>query len=128
MKSNGSIPCPPIRSFKADLLNVHVYNSHDDLARDAAEQAHAYLRDVLKTQGQARAILASAASQTRFLDVLTALPGLKWAAVTLFHMDEYLGVDDQHPASFRRFMRERVEQRVKPKAFHYLAGECLEPI
>ena len=61
-------------------------------------------------------------------EVLTSLTGLDWSRVTLFHMDEYLGISDQHPASFRRFLREHVVRRVKPKTCHYLAGDAPEPI
>jgi glucosamine-6-phosphate deaminase len=56
------------------------------------------------------------------------LPGLDWSRIALFHMDEYLGIADTHPASFRRFLRERVEQRVRPRVFHYLRGEADEPL
>ena len=117
-----------MKTFQADSLHVRVSPSHQAMAEHAAREAHACLQQVIQTKGQATAILASAASQIQFLDALLALPGVNWSAVTLFHMDEYLGVTDAHPASFRRFMRERVEQRVHPRAFHYIQGEALEPI
>jgi glucosamine-6-phosphate deaminase len=53
-----------------------------------------------------------------------ALGGIDWSKVTLFHMDEYLGISADHPASFRYYMKERVESLVKPKAFHYIHGDC----
>ena len=56
------------------------------------------------------------------------LGGIDWSKMTLFHMDEYLGVDENHSACFRRYMRERVESKVNPKAFHYLRGDAAEPI
>jgi glucosamine-6-phosphate deaminase len=90
--------------------------------------AHEYLRQLLISQGHAAAILASAASQVKFLDALARLPGLDWSRITLFHMDEYLGISSEHPASFRRFMRERVENRIRPHRFHYLEGDTLEPV
>ncbi len=116
------------KTFTADSLAVRVYATHDDLAADAARIAHEFLQQTLAAQGHAAAILASAASQVRFLAALTALPGLDWSRVTLFHMDEYLGITADHPASFRRYMREHVESRVTPRVFHYLAGDALEPI
>ena len=51
-----------------------------------------------------------------------------WSKLTLFHMDEYLGIDANHKGSFRRYMRERVEGRVKPKVFHYIAGDADQPL
>jgi len=117
-----------MKTFTADALTVRVYPSHADLARDAAQQAHQILRDAVNQGGRARAILASAASQVKFLEALVSLPGLDWKRVTLFHMDEYLGINDQHPASFGRFMCERVEGKVHPQIFHYLHGDALLPL
>ena len=54
--------------------------------------------------------------------------GVDWSKMTLFHMDEYLGLASDHKASFVRYMRERVESRVKPKAFHYLDGNSDQPL
>ncbi len=118
----------PRREFRADLLAVRVYERLDDLAVAAAHAAHECLREAVSRQGHAAAILASAASQVRFLEVLTDLGGLDWSRITLFHMDEYLGISEQHPASFRRFTREHVTQRVTSKTCHYLAGDALESI
>jgi glucosamine-6-phosphate deaminase len=117
-----------MKTFQADSLTVRVYAKHDDLAADAAREAHATLCAAIAARGEARAIFASAASQVKFLAALTRLPDLDWSRVTCFHMDEYLGLAADHSASFRRFMRERLEAVVHPRAFHYLAGDALEPI
>ena len=117
-----------LRKFQADALSVRVYATPGDLAAAAARCAAESLRDALARQGTARAILASATSQIQFLEALTAAPGIDWAAVTLFHMDDYLGIDASHPASFRRFLRERVQTRVPAATFHYLAGDAAEPL
>jgi glucosamine-6-phosphate deaminase len=118
----------PLREFTVDALAVRIYERLDDLAVAAAHAAHECLREAVNRQGRAAAILASAASQVKFLEVLTGLGNLDWSRVTLFHMDEYLGVSDQHPASFRRFLREHVVNKVKPGTCHYLAGDALESI
>jgi glucosamine-6-phosphate deaminase len=117
-----------VRNFQADALAVRVYRSQDDLARDAAVEAQQCLRDALTRQGTAAVILATGNSQLQFLDALVKLGGVDWARVTLFHMDEYLGIDANHPASFRRYLRERVEMHVKPGRFHYLEGDTLLPL
>ena len=105
-----------------------MFPTQRELAAAAAEQAAACLRDALAQQGHARAILASATSQIQFLAALTAPPDLDWSRVTLFHMDEYLGIADDHPASFRRFLREHVLSRIHPQAFHFIAGDAPEPL
>lgn len=119
---------PPIRAFQADALEVRIYRTQPELALDAARLAREFLMNVLARQDSAAAIMASANSQIQFLEALVGLGGVDWSRITLFHMDEYLGIDADHRASFRRFMRERVERLVKPRAFQYIAGDCLEPL
>ncbi len=116
------------KAFTADALPVRIHASSADLAGVAALMAQDALQRALKAQGHAAVILATGNSQLQFLEALIALGGVEWSRVTLFHMDEYLGLDDQHCASFRRYMRERVEARVKPRQFHYLAGDALLPL
>lgn len=128
MKSEIATPPGLRQSFHAEALEVRIHETQASLAADAAARAQEYLQNTLARQGSAAAILATGNSQLQFLDALVALGGVDWSKVTLFHMDEYLGLDDQHPASFRRYMRERVEARVKPRAFHYLAGDTLLPL
>ncbi|MBK9139530.1 MAG: glucosamine-6-phosphate deaminase [Verrucomicrobia bacterium] len=118
----------PLQTLQADLLPVRVYRTQAEMAAEAAVLAAETLRAALGARGEARAILASATSQIQFLDALVRTPDLDWSRVTLFHMDEYLGVPDTHPASFRRFLRERVELRCHPRAFHYLRGDAPEPL
>ncbi len=98
------------------------------MATAAALAAHAILIRAVQTQGHAAVVLAAAASQVKFLEVLTDLPGLDWSKISAFHMDEYLGIDAGHPASFRRFLHERVARRVKPGSFHDVQGDALQPL
>jgi glucosamine-6-phosphate deaminase len=118
----------PVQTLTADLLPVRVYRTQAELAAAAALLAAETLRAAVAARGRARAILASATSQIPFLEALVRQPDLDWSRITLFHMDEYLGIADTHPASFRRFLRERVERRCQPEAFHYLAGDAPEPL
>jgi len=111
-----------------DELPVRVYAREDDLAADAARMVQTFLGECIAQRGEAFAIMATGNSQIRFLDALIKLGGVDWSKITLFHMDEYLGIDANHKASFRRYMRERVESRVKPKAFHYLEGDADQPL
>jgi glucosamine-6-phosphate deaminase len=117
-----------IRRFKADHLNVHVFPSQEELASFAAREVNDYLSAVIEKQGSAAVILATGNSQIQFLRKLVDLRGVDWPKVTLFHMDEYLGIDQNHKASFRRYLRERVETLVKPKAFHYINGDADLPL
>jgi len=118
----------PLRHFTVDALPVKIFADRPALAEFAAAEVHAYLRDVIARQGSAAAILATGNSQIEFLKKLVALPGIDWKKVTLFHMDEYLGISADHKASFRRYLRERVESLVQPGAFHYIDGNTLLPL
>jgi glucosamine-6-phosphate deaminase len=113
---------------KVDALEVRVYDRASAMASGAAQLAAERLREVLGRQTGAAVILASAASQVLFLEELVAAQGIDWQRVTLFHMDEYLGITGEHPASFSRFVRERVVARVRPKCFYVLRGDADQPI
>jgi len=130
MSTSANPPGPqaPARTFQADSLAVRIYRSQGDLAQDAATMAQRHLQETLAGQGAASVILATGNSQLEFLDALVTLGGVDWSLVTLFHMDEYLGIDANHRASFRRYLRERVESRVKPGKFYYLEGDTLLPL
>jgi len=114
--------------FKVDALGVEVYPSQAAMALSAARTAATHLEATLASQNAAAVILASATSQIQFLDELTAAKNVDWSRITVFHMDEYLGITADHRASFHRFLKERVESRIRPKAIHYICGEALEPL
>src|ERR1043165_9557543 len=117
----------PVQSFAVDSLTVNVFANATDLSLAAATEVRDFLHAWITRQGGARMILASGSSQLRLLDDLVRLGGLEWPRVTCFHMDEYLGIPAGHPASFVRYMHERVERRVQPGAFHFLHGDAPEP-
>lgn len=85
------------------------------------------IRETLCHKDQMAIVFASAVSQDAFLTALRATPGIEWARITAFHMDEYAGMATDHPASFRRFLRERLFDHVPVAAFHQLDGEAADP-
>jgi glucosamine-6-phosphate deaminase len=116
------------RAFTVDSLEVRVFATQADLAQAAASEANVVLKEATAKTGVAAVIFAAANSQIQFLAALVSLGGVDWQKVSMFHMDEYLGLDAQHPASFRRFLHERVEQTVRPKTFHCVQGEAMQPL
>lgn len=88
-----------------------------------ASHAAEKLRTAIANSGSARLIVATGASQFSVLEALCEQPDIDWSKVTGFHLDEYVGINDQHPASFCRYLRERFVDRVPLAAFHYLAGD-----
>lgn len=91
----------------------------------AGQDAAQAIQNALRIRPTARVILASAPSQDELLNALTSAP-LAWSQVAIFHMDEYAGIDAEHPGSFRRYQREHVLSRVQPGAFHGLVGEAAD--
>jgi glucosamine-6-phosphate deaminase len=108
-------------------VDVRIFETKQELGSAAAERAAAAIAEAIARGGEARVVAATGASQFEFLDALAETPGIEWARVEMFHLDEYVGVSDTHPASFRRYLRERIVERVHPRAFHFLAGDAADP-
>lgn len=106
------------------MLKTHIYPTKAEMAQAAADRAAGWLREALARQGQAVFVAATGASQFEFLDYLTRAPGIDWARTTMFHLDEYAGLPDTHPASFRRYLRERLVERVRLGQVHWIAGDA----
>lgn len=115
-------------SFRVDALQVQVYNSEVELAQDVAGIVQKHLQYTLEQKDTTALLLATGNSQMKFLDALIALGGVDWLRITCFHLDEYLGISADNSASFRRYLRERVEMRVSPKEFHYIEGDAMQPL
>jgi len=82
------------------------------------------LREALDQHEKAAVIFASAPSQNEFLGALRTAGGLDWKRVTAFHLEEYVGISKDHPASFRRYIREHLIDHVPLAAFHELRGDA----
>ncbi len=104
-------------------MQIHVFESKQTLGEAAAERAARVIRDAVEARGQARIIGATGASQFEFLDALTARTDVPWAQVEFFHLDEYLGLPISHPASFRRYLIDRLLNKVPMGTVHLLDGE-----
>jgi glucosamine-6-phosphate deaminase len=109
-------------------VEIHILESKSALGAAAAAHAARVLREALAREGRARVIAATGASQFEFLEALTATDGIDWSHVEIFHLDEYVGLSRSHPASFRRYLEERLVKRVAPGAFHSLDGEAEDPV
>lgn len=103
-------------------MRITIFENRAALGATAAEHAAALLRRAIQEQGSARIIAASAASQLEFLDSLVQMPGIDWPKVELFHLDEYIGLPPTHPASFCRFLQDRLISRTGIEHYHFLNG------
>ncbi|MGB7727796.1 MAG: 6-phosphogluconolactonase, partial [Candidatus Acidiferrum sp.] len=101
---------------------LKVFDDKVSLGKAAAIQAASAIRSAIAERGRARVVAASAASQFEFLEALTASPGIQWKQVELFHLDEYIGLPMTHPASFCRFLQERLIGKTGIVHHHLLDG------
>jgi glucosamine-6-phosphate deaminase len=108
-------------------MDVEVFDSRLELAQAAANEAASLIRHAIAARSQAYLIAATGTSQFEFLDALVLQPKIDWRQVTFFHLDEYVGLPKTHPASFRRYLHERIVERIQPRAFHFLNGDAPEP-
>ena len=106
-------------------MNVVIRQTKQELGNAAAEAGAECIRQAISACDRANVILATGASQFEMLESLVRADGLDWAKVTAFHLDEYVAMEATHPASFRRYLRERfVEELPGPlDQFHYINGE-----
>ena len=121
----------PLNSPQTLTFDQHqevVLEEWDAVAKRAAQVAAIALKSAVKERNTASAILATGNTQLAFLKLLAADSAIPWNAIALFHLDEYLGLGGDHPASFQRYLRDRIETLVQPQAFHYLQGDIAEPI
>jgi len=112
-----------IKSFKKEALQVQIYNTEEVMGIAAAAFVSNHLQKAIQIKGTANLILGTGASQFSFLNALKNLP-LEWKKITVFHLDEYKGLSDQHPASFRKYLKERILDIVKPGKVYLINGDA----
>ncbi len=113
------------QSFFRDRLEVRVFADRDAAGAAGAAIAAYVMNEAIAREGRIAVVFASAVSQDGFLKALRT-HAIEWTKVTAFHMDEYAGMSAQHPASFRRFLKERLFDHVPVAAFHQLDGEAAD--
>ena len=105
-------------------MDILIFPNKQELGQQAAAWAADGLRAALAARGEARLVLATGASQFEMLASLVEQPDIDWHRVTAFHLDEYIGLPESHPASFRKYLRERFVSRVPVGRFHDVRGDA----
>jgi glucosamine-6-phosphate deaminase len=105
-------------------MEVGIYDSNAELGAAAARDLGRILREEIAARGAAAIIVATGNSQLSFMEAMRREPGIAWDCVTIFHMDEYLGMPEAHPASFRRYIREKLAGPVGAGAFYGIRGDA----
>ena len=109
-------------------VSKYVYRTKREVGIAAANCAAQAIRSAIRNNGQANIILATGASQFEMLEQLVASQGIDWLKVAMFHLDEYIGLGADHPASFRRYLKERFVDQVAPlRAAYFVNGDAEDP-
>jgi glucosamine-6-phosphate deaminase len=109
--------------FKKDNLTVKIFPGKNELGKAAAVSVAERLNKTIAEKGFANLILATGASQFEFLEHLQKQI-IDWEKITVFHLDEYKDLPMTHPASFRKYLKERILDKVQPEKIHYLEGDA----
>lgn len=111
-------------------MKIDISETKDELGKKSGTAAAKKIREAIKARGSANIILATGASQFETLETLLAADNIDWSKVVFFHLDEYLNLPETHPASFRKFLRERFIDKlpVTPKAVHLVNGNADNPV
>ncbi len=116
-----------VELFYAENLNMEVYPTREAAGAAAAKAAARAIEELAEKSEEISVIFATGASQIDMLRALTEIPGLPWERLRGFHMDEYIGISPDHPASFRRYLRERLMDRVRMLEFSEVNGNAPDP-
>jgi glucosamine-6-phosphate deaminase len=108
---------------KIDSLEIKIYETDSALGSAAAEHVTHQLLRIIKEKGFANLLLATGTSQLHFLKAFSEGKSLDWSRISVFHLDEYIGITADHPASFRKYLQDRVVDRVKPGKVFLLQGD-----
>lgn len=103
-------------------MDIIISNTKEELGKQAAANGANLIRNAINKNDTANIIVATGASQFEMLAELVK-EDIDWSKVTAFHLDEYIGIPDSHPASFRKYLKERFADLVNPKTFHYVNGD-----
>jgi glucosamine-6-phosphate deaminase len=108
------------KEFKKDNLFIKVFSNREILGKAAAQEAADKINTILKNKSEIRIVFAAAPSQNEFLDELVKTKNIEWNRITAFHMDEYMGLDKNSEQSFRKYLKDRIFDKVDFKEVHLI--------
>ena len=104
-------------------MQINISDTKPELGKRAAARGAQWIREAQKKSPAISIVVATGASQFEMLSELVKAPEVDWSKITAFHLDEYVGLPESHPASFRKFLRERLVNKAGIRNYHFLNGE-----
>jgi len=108
-------------------MEINIFKTKESMGKAAAEKAAKILKDAINKKGETNFVIATGASQFEFLENLTKMTSIDWGKTTMFHLDEYVGLSENHPASFRKYLKNRFISKVSPGHIHLIEGDAEDP-
>ncbi len=108
-------------------MKIKVLETKQEMGKAATEEAARILISTIREKGEAVFVAATGVSQFEFLENLTSIPSIDWPKTTMFHLDEYIGIPQTHPASFRKYLKERLIDKVHPRTVYLIKGDAEDP-
>ena len=108
-------------------MEIKIFENKRQMGAAAAAKAADLFKDAIDRRGQVVFVAATGSSQFEFLEALARTPGIDWSRTTFFHLDEYIGLPASHPASFRRYLQDRLIEHVHPGEVHLIHGDASDP-
>jgi len=108
-------------------MNINLFRTKEGMGMAAAQKAAEILKDAINKKGEAHFIAATGASQFEFLEQLIQLHSIDWSKTRMFHLDEYVGLPENHPASFRKYLKDRFISKTRPGQIYLIEGDAQDP-
>ena len=103
-------------------MKIKIFENAVEIGKEAAQISANFINEAIARKGNARIVLSTGASQFETINALTAT-AIDWSKVEMFHLDEYIGLPESHPASFRKYLKERFLSKVNIKQAFLVDGE-----
>lgn len=113
-----------LRTLTVEKMPIFIFEDAKSLGNAVANEFEKIIISEIKEKGEVSVILATGNSQLSFMEALQTKTNIPWEKVYCFHMDEYLGMSENHPASFQRYIKEKLVNHVHPKAFYGIRGDA----
>ncbi len=111
-----------LKELKIDKLKIEVYKTNKEMGEAAAQEAADLIKSAINSRKIANVMLATGNSQLSFLKKLREIKDIYWPAVNIFHLDEYLNLPFEHPASFSSFLKKNFLFHVNVCTFFPVPG------
>jgi len=105
-------------------MQIKIFETKKEMGKAAAEKAAQILKQAIREKNKAVFVAATGVSQFEFLENLTNISSIDWSKTVMFHLDEYIDISENHPASFRKYLRERLINKVHPGTIYLINGDA----